>query len=166
MNKKGVSEMISYVLLVIIAVSISALVYTYLKNDICVFCPAPECREGTSIIVEDYWCDKTNLKINLTIYNKGLFNVTAVFIRFGKDNQSVKSQLNTGREQFPAQLAPGRSVMLNYSLSNPSISKAIRDMLSSGDNNFEIEIQPAEIQKKVGLVPCKNAITAQNIVCN
>ena len=69
MKKKGVSLMVAYVLLVVIAISLSALVYIFLKS----YLPTDkvECPSDLSLIIEGARCidNKNNLTINIS--NKG-----------------------------------------------------------------------------------------------
>jgi hypothetical protein len=81
-NKKAVSLMISYVLLVTIAIIMSIIVFAYLKT-IANVEPVIDCKEGTSIVVEDYSCDAHEGKITLTIRNNGRFNVDGFIATFG-----------------------------------------------------------------------------------
>lgn len=78
-NKKGISELISYVLLVLIAVAIAVSVYLFLKPYAENPLPEDECPDGISIILEKYNC--YNNIINLTLKNKGLFAVNAVKLK-------------------------------------------------------------------------------------
>ena len=52
-DKKGVSEILSYVILISIAVSLSIGVYAWLK-DYANVNPKIDCKDGTSIMLSDY----------------------------------------------------------------------------------------------------------------
>jgi len=86
-NKKAVSLMISYVLLIVIAISLSILVYAWVSR-MWVF-TTPECRSGVSLIITNYVCDNATKLINITIKNKGRYNVTGYYIK-GADNKTQK----------------------------------------------------------------------------
>ena len=74
-NKKAVSLMISYVLLVTIAIIMSIIVFTYLKT-IANVEPVIDCKEGTSIVVEDYSCDAGSFDvINLSQILEHAFDI-------------------------------------------------------------------------------------------
>lgn len=77
MNKKGVSIMIGYVLLVSMAIVMSFLVYAWLKT----YIPKDnlECPEDTSISIENVQCEGGILTISLK--NNGLFNINGYIIR-------------------------------------------------------------------------------------
>lgn len=80
MNKKGLSVMIGYVLLVSAVIFISIIVYSWMKSYMPV---APiDCPEGVSIFVTNYNCVATanGYDLNLTLKNNGRFNVGGYFI--------------------------------------------------------------------------------------
>src|SRR3989344_1131649 len=91
-NKKAISLMVSYVLLIVIAIGVSVLVYNYLK----LYTPGEkkECPADVYLTVDDVTCSLSQNTINLTITNRGVFNISAVFIRVGPQNKSVKLQIN------------------------------------------------------------------------
>jgi hypothetical protein len=108
-NKKAVSLMISYVLLVTIAIIMSIIVFTYLKT-IANVEPVIDCKEGTSIVVEDYSCEEG--KITLTIRNNGRFNVDGFIATFGgKEFQepSAKLDIAEGQEATLAHFKSGKN---------------------------------------------------------
>ena len=96
-NKKAVSLMISYVLLITIAIIMSIIVFAYLKT-IANVEPVIDCKEGTSIVVEDYSCEEG--KITLTIRNNGIFNVDGFIATFGgKELQEPSAKLDIAEGQ-------------------------------------------------------------------
>ena len=70
-NKKAVSNIIGYLLLVAIVIVISMIVYQWLKT----YVPtdAIQCDEGVSIGIDDYNYDCEDNALNLTIKNSGRF---------------------------------------------------------------------------------------------
>ncbi len=86
-NKRGVSEMVAYVILISIAMGLAVAIYAYLNYVVNIVKPPVECKEGTSISLEDYGCDPVLHEINLTIRNNGRFNVDGIIVKFS-DNSS------------------------------------------------------------------------------
>jgi hypothetical protein len=78
LHKKALSEMISYVLLIVIAVSISILVYAWMNDML----PSKKasCPDGVSLIIENYNCNSADKIFNLTLRNMGTYNVDGYFI--------------------------------------------------------------------------------------
>lgn len=160
MNKKGVSEMVSYVLLIVIAVGISVLVYNYLS----VYLPKdqPKCEDDVKLILQSYSCLSGNPgKLNLTIVNKGIFKVDAAYIRFGEEKRTVKTLINEDDLYFSmlvsgqgAGLDPGRSTVKEF----------VNLDISPG--SYEVEIQPAMFTEDNQLALCESAVIVQPIECS
>ena len=78
-DKKGLSIMIGYVLLVAIAIIMSLIVYQFIKT----YIPreAMECPDGASIFVKEitYNCSADTLEV--IVKNNGLFSIAGYFIR-------------------------------------------------------------------------------------
>ncbi len=80
-QKKAVSEIIAYVLLITITLALSVMVYGWLRSYIS---PSQqqECPEEIAIIISDYIYDCIpGNPINLTIQNKGYFTVDGFIVR-------------------------------------------------------------------------------------
>ena len=79
-DKKGLSIMIGYVLLVAIAIIMSMIVYqfiiTYIPRE------ALECPDGVSVFIKEtkYDCTLGAETLEVTIKNNGLFSVAGYFI--------------------------------------------------------------------------------------
>ena len=80
LDKRAVSLMVAYVLLITIAIALSGMVYTWLKWYVG---PAKEigCDEGTTLVIQshNYNCD--NNLLEMTIRNKGRFSVDGFVVR-------------------------------------------------------------------------------------
>lgn len=157
LNKKGVSEIISYVLLVIIAVGLSVFVYNYL--DLFVPKEKAECGQDISLIIKDYVCQSKLL--NLTLLNKGLFTIDAVYIRAGTENQKVRDLLNGDNVYFgiiqgQKGLNPGKTFSKIYITTNSNL------FLPGG--TYTVEVQPAVFSGN-DLALCNNAVVTQKITC-
>ncbi len=85
-NKKGLSVIIGYVLLMAISIFMSILVYqwikTYVPKDI------PECSDAASISIKDVSYNCTAGIINLTLKNNGRFGLDGFFVRASTNNDS------------------------------------------------------------------------------
>ena len=83
-KKKAVSLMLSYVILISIAVIMSVTIFAWLRI-IDNIEPVASCKEGTSIIISDYSCSGN--KFNLTVKNNGRFNVYGFVLTVGNNTQ-------------------------------------------------------------------------------
>lgn len=76
-NKRGISEIVSYVLLVVLAIGLATGTYFFLASQTNPFGEG-ECPDGVSITVTNYSCGDG--LINLTLKNNGRFNLAGVII--------------------------------------------------------------------------------------
>lgn len=85
MNKKGVSVIVGYVLLITIGVALSVLVYTWLRGYVDED-PVGVCPDETSLVLQDYSCvNDGELKLRLTLKNKGKFSIDGFVVRVNDD---------------------------------------------------------------------------------
>ncbi len=163
-DKKAISLMVSYTLLVVIAISLSIVVYAYLK----LYLPAEkrECQQEISLAVENAVCTitttttPTTQELDITISNRGLFSVSAMLIRIGPAGRTVKIQVNQGDEPIVPPLAPGKIIQF-ADINIPQPPLGIN--LASG-REYEIEVQPALIIDGF-LVPCEEAVVVYPLEC-
>ncbi len=159
-NKKGVSVMIAYVLLIVIAIGVSAGVYSFLK----IYIPKekPECSDEIHLITKNFSCNSqiTN-PLSITFSNKGLFTVDAVYVRIARSERKIRQLVNdpndlkpTEIDKFFIELPPGQTVTKTY--------KA--DPIDGADN-YTLEIQPAVYDGNI-LAICENAVVTQDIACS
>ncbi len=93
-NKKGVSIVIGYVLLVTFAIIISAMVYAWMKT----YVPTGklECPDGTSLMIKSVNCsyNGTNYVLSLTLKNNGRFNLAGYYIHATNDSSQETATIN------------------------------------------------------------------------
>lgn len=154
MKKRGVSEMVNSVLLIIVVITIASLVFAFLK----LYVPKekPTCDKEVFLVIQNYSCSD-NI-ITLSLLNKGLFSVDAVYIRIGPINKTIRYLINSDKLYFGVidgkkGLAPGKTYTETYSNQLINSEKSI------------LEIQPA-IFSKNELALCENAVITQEISCN
>jgi flagellin-like protein len=83
-NKRGVSEIIGYILLIAIVVVISIFVYGFLKT----FVPQESltCPDGTSVSVSNFVYNCTMNTLNFSLDNSGTFSIAGYFIHASNDS--------------------------------------------------------------------------------
>jgi hypothetical protein len=151
-NKKGISEIVSYTLLIIIAVSVSILVFAYLKVYVPKF-QAPECPPDVNIVIKDITCLDTTLEFTAT--NKGLFNISAIYIRLRPPGREIKSVLRTNEyNEFTVPLSPGAS---------NTITSIVE--LEGTVGEYELEVQPAAFNENGELAICESSASRQKVPC-
>jgi hypothetical protein len=80
-NKRAVSTIVAYVLLISISIALSVLVYNWLKFYIGDE-ELRECPDGVSVIIQDYKCvSGEGGYLNVTVKNKGRFTIDGFVLR-------------------------------------------------------------------------------------
>jgi len=88
MKKRGISPIISYVLLTVMVIALASGVYIWAKARISI--PQEECPEGLSATITQ--CSYNEEEIKFTIQNTGNFNIDCFFIYFEMKNSSSISK--------------------------------------------------------------------------
>ncbi len=91
-DRRAVSLVLSYVLLVLIAFSIAAGIYVWIENQ--VPDPIEACPDGVSIIVRDVQCDIATETVTVTLANKGRFDIHGLIVRATDTLDSGPRSLN------------------------------------------------------------------------
>jgi hypothetical protein len=154
-NKRGVSIMIGYVLLIVIAIGLSVAVFAYLK----LYLPKdkPKCFEDVVLTVDELECADGVVSVTLT--NRGLFSAQGVFLRIGESGRVFKEVLNKednyifiGEEDI--ELDPGETWSANYEC----------EEIDCSNGAFEFEIEPFIYVENVPAV-CEEAVIDRLIQC-
>jgi hypothetical protein len=173
-SKKGLSEMVSYVMLVIISISLAILVYAWLKTQL----PKEndECPDRLSVIIKDINCDTSTNIVNITFQNKGFFNINGIALRISNRTGDIPAyNLMTGIKPwqnhsivvnevrnftyFRYELKPGEEYKLSYNYTKFNQIKKIQlTPFISKQENGVLEAKQ---------VVCINSIITQEVeVCN
>lgn len=163
-KKKALSNLIAYVLLISITISLSVLVYNWLRfyvtpNEI------EECPEGVNIVLKDYDCVASDGGgtgwINITLKNKGRFVVDGYVLRV-HDRSDAEFGIYT--------LYDGRFLTDDQSLAPGEEVSEVFDFDDTYDFSEEhilneitlVEIQPYIIEN--GKISCQSH-SSQTIEC-
>jgi hypothetical protein len=175
-NKKGVSIMIGYVLLISIAVIMGGVMYVWMKS----YVPSGEeieCQEGTSLIIKDYSYSCSTKELNLTLFNNGRFNLGGYYIYASNNSNQTLATINVYsyliETQIPKAYQNYGSVIFNRNNNNTFIpnSQIVHsyNLLNLRTTNF-IEISPARYEDYKGrprFASCGASYkTKQNLVCS
>lgn len=157
-EKKGLSDVVAYVLLIVIAVALSVLIYAWLKffveeggfniEDI------ERCSEDVGVIIKNQRCisETGDVDFNLTLKNQGLFNVSGFIVRV--HNRSGAESGFYLLEVNNTLLAPGQEINVSYDLDDKGIL----------GNVTLVEIQPF-LKKGGEEISCASYIT-QEVSCS
>ena len=174
MKKRAVSLMISYVILVAIAISLSIGVFAWLKivSDVS---PVKDCKEGTSISVADYECytgkEFDPAGIDIILENNGRFNIDGIILAVGNDSEKspitylIPDNLETGGTEgqyfFPNSLKPGETITAEFS---DKVRLPGTNTLQVVDfqNITVIQVQPFILDSS-GKIICQEAVLTQDL---
>ena len=172
-NRKGISNVIGYVLLIVITIVISTIVFQWMKT----YIPTDplDCPDGVSVFVKDYDYNCTENQLNLKIKNNGRFNIGGYFIH-GTNSPEQKlaiidltpyADLGTGGDSELAGL-----VIFNTENNSFNPNNEIKNLFDFSDTSFgqiySIEIIPIRYQltnNKNRIVSCSNAKIKQKVFC-
>ena len=89
MDKKALSEVVSYVFLIVVAISLSVIVYAFLQSTI----PKSklECSDSLGIIIKGVKCGLNPNQINITFENKGRFDIDGIYARYSNNTGGAAS---------------------------------------------------------------------------
>ena len=156
-NKSALSNIVAYVLLIVITLSLSVMVYGWLKfyvsDDTIEVCP-----EGVNIIISDYECVKgTDGYLDITLKNKGLFSVDGYILRT-HDRDDAEFGVYTFNDTGTL-IKPGAEENHVYDFSDCGASEGCNDALST---LTLVDVQPFILEG--GQVSCRSS-SVQTIEC-
>jgi len=154
-NRKAISEIVAYVLLIVISISLALLVYAWLKSNI--LKPAEECPDSVSISIE-YKCNLTKQSIDLKIKNNGLFTINGFIARASNKTGglaicSLEKDDDRGTFFFKKYIGEELKPNEEYEISELSYK--------SCNNITRIEIEPFITNKEIIL--CNKAIVSEEV---
>lgn len=161
-NKKALSEIVAYVMLVVMSLSLASGVYIWLKTNV----PADKetCSEDIALSFRNYTCDTLNRKITITIENKGFFSVNGFFIR--GSNQTDNLPIIPLSQEKPDTIK-GRYDFETAGVLTPLKPGTYETMVFKYDDAIplrKIQIQPfKEGEKTKTLLLCDKGIVNQEI---
>lgn len=177
LNKKGISEIVSYVLMIVVVIGISIAVGSYLRVQV----PKDKftCSEDIALLLDHISCFVANQTgdpgtIAVTYRNTGLFTIDAVYARLGESGRRVKTLINDPNEPGKTTneayekfyfieinesgspdpgLKPGHLIQQTYS------TNVIKEA-----GKYDFEAQPAVVEQgKLSICP---TILKQTITCS
>jgi len=168
-DKKAVSPIIGYVLLIVGLLAVSAIVYSWLQT----YVPkaSAECPADVSIYVKDINCTIENgdVELRLSLKNNGLFDVDGFFIHATNSSEQTLAAIDL------VQYLPGRSADSQIELFNEG-REPLKDGESRGyifnvtalNNITTIEIIPAKfeiVDRKKRFTSCGSSKITEIVNC-
>ncbi|MBD3253097.1 hypothetical protein GF386_05160 [Candidatus Pacearchaeota archaeon] len=160
MNKKAVSLMISYVVLIAIAIALSIGIYSWLKIIASDVKPKVNCEEGTVLTLTDYKIIYRNLTID--VKNSGRFNIDGFIMTVSNDSDKPPTMNLLGKEvykgyyYFMNPLKPGEKKSMNFS------NQTTKGYQIELDEVKKIQIQPF-IEYERSIILCEDSVIEQDV---
>ncbi|MBU1252538.1 MAG: hypothetical protein KKC96_03015 [Nanoarchaeota archaeon] len=153
-DKKGLSVMIGYVLLVVFALAISVGIYQWLKT----FVPQDslDCPDGVSVFLKSANFNGTSNKLTIEVVNSGRFNIAGYFIHVATvsadevPNVDVSSYLN--KTESSAGIHAGSVIFLIGSDENNPFSPGDSEM-----HSFDL-LELTGTPKIVSVIPTRQQV--------
>ena len=129
-NKKAISILISYVLLVTLALALATATYFFILPYAQKPLPEEKCPDGISLIIEDYSCDANSNLMDMTVKNTGRHNISGFFIKIVNISDGFEYLLKNEKPNLlnPADLLPvggGSYSVFNINYGNADLEKII-----------------------------------------
>jgi hypothetical protein len=131
--------MVSYVLLIVIAVGLSAGVYVWLKN----YLPSNQketCDQEIAIFINNYLCNSTEKTLTLYLKNQGNFNIQGFNI--WASNETDKSKIPIIMLNSTASFPPGKYYFSPYLKPGETAAMPAKFSYSFSNNLSRIQIEP------------------------
>lgn len=177
-NKRGVSEIIGYILLIAIVVVISIFVFQWLKS----YVPqsALACPDGTAVSVPEYKYDCTGNNLSFTLQNTGTFSIAGYFIHASNDSITEIATIDltsyytgSGGNQTSGGIILGLGNTLDpgktKSMATNSFDLSLNFPAIEAETLVKIEIIPiryVEYKGKNRIASCGNAKISIPVECN
>ena len=160
-NKRGVSIMVGYILLVAAVLAMSAVVYTWMKT----YVPKDsiQCPEGVSVYAKKINC--VDGEIELIIKNNGRFDINGFFIR-----GTINENQEIGTEDLSKVCVAGSNggkIALELGVNQESSPFSCDVSGITGNDIYSVEITPYRIEEfngKMQEVICTNANIMEKVV--
>ena len=166
-NKKALSLMIGYVILITIAVAMSIIIYQWMKS----YVPKEklQCPEDVSLFIKNYSCDSDWL--NMTLKNNGNFGVSGYFVHLSNKSDVELATVDLSQRLKGGGVIVGNSVLFSYNTNNsfePNKESTQEFDITGITPIYSIEITPVRYQKennKLRFVSCSTSISKENLNC-
>jgi hypothetical protein len=173
-NKRGLSEVISYILLIAISIAMSVAVYSWLKT----YVPTESvnCDDGTSIFIKNISYDCSGKTLTLTVQNNGKFGIDGYFIHVSNNPSpdalatvDISGKITNGGIIF------GNSIKFSNSMENSLSPEELHNVIVSTFNVqsfgaiYRVELIPfrmQDIDNKKRVVSCSDAKVTETLTCN
>ncbi|MBS3084848.1 hypothetical protein J4411_02950, partial [Candidatus Pacearchaeota archaeon] len=170
-NKRGVSVVVGYVLLITFGIVLSAVVYGYLKT----YVPSEtvHCPDGVSVLLKDYSYNCSSGGLVLDIKNNGKFNVNGYYIRASYTPNTSLATNDLSRNFNTSGSTDGTNIsgivyFHNNFAESLKFGEEVFHVFNSDNSVYFLELIPIRFQTEDNiqkLAICSDAKITQEITC-
>jgi hypothetical protein len=171
-NRRGISIVVGYVLLIAISIVMSIIVYQWLKT----YVPRDsiKCSEGTSVFIKEIRYDCVNSDLNITLKNNGKFSIYGFFIHVSNKTGEEIPTIDISKNLSDGGIISGNSIAFSNDRNNkltpeePTNIKVSSFDVRGYGRLYKVEIIPTrmqEINNKETLVSCGDMKVEEDLVC-
>jgi hypothetical protein len=167
-NKKAVSVMVGYVLLIAFGIGMGVVVYGYLKT----YVPTESltCPDGVSIFLKSASCNASAGELNISLKNTGKFNLAGYFIKATNSSDQEIATFDLSQFFLQGGIVHGNAILVETSNQNKFKIKEEMGSRFSGIaiNITKIEIIPVRWQTdedQTRIVTCGSARIREELTC-
>ena len=162
--------MIEYVLLLVIVMTMSGMVYLWMKT----YVPKDniQCEDGVSLYITSMSCQLTSTgqyQLNIDLKNSGRFNIRGFFIHATENPSDTIAAVDLSTKQVPKGIMLNEVLFADPKLGNslpPTANKTFAFILDK--KIYSIEISPTKIENVDGqdtVALCGNAKVKEQVFC-
>lgn len=152
-DKKGISLIIGYILLIAISIVMSILVYQWLKT----YVPteAVKCDDGTSFFINSISYDCTAGTLIIDVKNNGKFSINGYFIHVSDTSGGLATIDISNKIQSPG-IIYGYTNSIAFSLDTPNyLTPDPNDQKNLVSSSFDVSAYNSKPLVKVELIPTR-----------
>jgi hypothetical protein len=155
-RKKALSEMLSYVILISIGITLAVGVFVWLRA-LANIEPVIDCKQDSSLIIENYSC--TSTRLTLVVKNNGFFNLSGFVLTVGNNSAKFPTTSLTATDPQLFNFGAG-----TYLFNNPLAPDTSTSANFDKDGIIKVaRIQPFILDKKNTKIMCANKDIKQEI---
>ncbi len=169
-NKKGISVMIGYVLLVTAAIVMGAIAYQWIRT----YVPSEglACPEDVSVFIKEYACGGN--EFNITLKNNGKFSIAGYFIHVTNESEQEIATKDISQNITLGGVSAGGSVIFiagsTNSMKPNEERKSVFGLAGADITNITlVQITPVRyhtVENKLRFVSCGGSKIKEELTCS
>jgi FlaG/FlaF family flagellin (archaellin) len=170
-NRKGLSIVVGYVLLIAISIVMSVIVFVWLRT----YVPKDtmKCPDGTSVFIKDISYNCASKVLTVTLKNNGKFSVNGYFIHVSNKTNEELATIDLSSRIMSGGNVSGNAITFSLDQNSltptePTNSKISLFNVTGYGTLYKLEIIPTRFQEedeKMRFVSCGDAKVEETLTC-